>query len=136
LTRLMGLAGESLVEARWLQPFASSLLRLKRKQGRLADDLSELGQALPIDESGDRTRALLNDAAQRLNECRELLGERIEEFETHARQSDDLNSRLYHEVIVSRMRPFRDGVQGYPRLVRDLARQLGKSVQFEVRGET
>jgi hypothetical protein len=32
-----GLAGESLVEARWLQPFADSLLRLKRQQGQLAD---------------------------------------------------------------------------------------------------
>jgi len=136
LTRLMGLAGESLVEARWLQPFASSLLRLKRLQGRVNDDLSELGHTLPTDEVAERSRALLADACQRLNECRDLLAERIEEFETHARQSDDLNSRLYHEVIVSRMRPFRDGLQGYPRLVRDLSRQLGKNVQFEVRGET
>jgi two-component system sensor histidine kinase and response regulator WspE len=136
LTRLMGLAGESLVEARWLQPFASSLLRLKRLQGRVNDDLSELGHTLPSDDASERSRVLLADACQRLNECRELLAARIEEFETHARQSDDLNSRLYHEVIVSRMRPFRDGLQGYPRLVRDLSRQLGKNVQFEVRGET
>ncbi len=34
------------------------------------------------------------------------------------------------------MRPFRDGVQGFPRLVRDLARQLGKKVQFEILGES
>ncbi len=135
LTRLMGLAGESLVEARWLQPFASSLLRLKRLQGRLADDLAELGHSLPTHHASERSRALLADACQRLDECHQLLAERIEEFETHARQSDDLNSRLYHEVIVSRMRPFRDGVQGFPRLVRDLARQLGKNVQFELRGE-
>ncbi len=133
LTRLMGLAGESLVEARWLQPFASSLLRLKRLQGRLTDDLSELEQSLAATDQ--RSRALLADATQRLGECQQLLAGRIEEFETHARQSDDLSSRLYHEVIVSRMRPFRDGVQGFPRLVRDLARQLGKNVQFELLGE-
>ena len=30
LNRLLGLAGESLVESRWLHPFADSLLRLKR----------------------------------------------------------------------------------------------------------
>ena len=136
LTRLMGLAGESLVEARWLQPFASSLLRLKRLQSRVNDDLSELGQTLPPDDASERSRAFLADASERLRACNQLLAERIEEFEIHARQSDDLNSRLYHEVIVSRMRPFRDGLQGFPRLVRDLARQLGKSVQFEVRGET
>ena len=32
LNRLLGLAGESLVESRWLKPFAESLLRLKRLQ--------------------------------------------------------------------------------------------------------
>ena len=32
LNRLLGLAGESLVESRWLSPFADSLLRLKRLQ--------------------------------------------------------------------------------------------------------
>ena len=30
LNRLLGLAGESLVESRWLKPFGQSLLRLKR----------------------------------------------------------------------------------------------------------
>ena len=52
------------------------------------------------------------------------------------RNADDLSTRLYREVISSRMRPFRDGVQGLPRLVRDLARQLGKRVQLEIQGET
>ena len=32
LNRLLGLAGESLVESRWVKPFAESLLRLKRLQ--------------------------------------------------------------------------------------------------------
>ena len=31
------------------------------------------------------------------------------------------------------MRPLADGIRGFPRLVRDLARQLGKQVRFEVR---
>ena len=34
LNRLLGLAGESLVESRWLRPFADSLQRLKRQQRR------------------------------------------------------------------------------------------------------
>ena len=50
------------------------------------------------------------------------------EFEDHAGQAEDLNSRLHHEVIASRMRPLADGVRGFPRLVRDTgpaARQAG-----------
>ncbi|MCO6459146.1 MAG: hybrid sensor histidine kinase/response regulator [Pirellulaceae bacterium] len=135
LSRLMGLAGESLVEARWLQPFSKSLLELKRQQTLLADRLEELHRLLPRDESGDRPAEVLAEASERLAECRRMLAAQIGEFEQRARNADELNSRLYHEVIASRMRPFRDGVQGFPRLVRDLARQLGKQVEFQVRGE-
>jgi two-component system sensor histidine kinase and response regulator WspE len=136
LTRLMGLAGESLVEARWLQPFSKSLLELKRQQTLLGDALEQLQQFLPPGDAHDRGNALVVDAATRLAECRRILSNRISEFDIRARNADDLNSRLYHEVIASRMRPFRDGVQGFPRMVRDLARQMGKKVAFRVRGET
>jgi two-component system sensor histidine kinase and response regulator WspE len=56
-------------------------------------------------------------------------------MESHARRNEDLSERLHHEVISSRLRPFQDGVRGFPRLVRDVARQLGKSVHLEILGE-
>src|SRR5580692_340419 len=34
------------------------------------------------------------------------------------------------------MRPFSDGVRRFPRMVRDLARSLGKEVTLEIHGET
>ena len=43
---------------------------------------------------------------------------------------------MHHEVLASRMRPLADGIRGFPRLVRDLARDLGKQAKFEVIGET
>ncbi|MFO0912405.1 MAG: hybrid sensor histidine kinase/response regulator [Pirellulales bacterium] len=135
LTRLMGLAGESLVEARWLQPFSDSLHHLKTQQSKIGDELDELLQTLPVDSRGHRGRELVGELRRRLNDCEQLLSDRIVAFENHARRSDDLNSRLYREVIASRMRPFRDGVQGFPRLVRDLARQLNKKAQLEIVGE-
>ena len=140
LTRLLSLAGESLVEARWLQPFARSMLRLKKYQDHLADVLDELHRELaapPADRdspANDRVAGASDDARRRLADCRRLLGERIGEFERHAGRSDDLNSRLYREVIASRMRPFGDGTHGLARMVRDVARQLGKKVKFEVSG--
>ena len=33
------------------------------------------------------------------------------------------------------MRPLSEGVRGFPRMVREVARELGKKVRFEVRGE-
>jgi two-component system, chemotaxis family, sensor histidine kinase and response regulator WspE len=136
LTRLMGLAGESLVETRWLQPFAGSLLKLKKQQDRLAERLDELWQSRAVLQGPEEVRELVEDARHRLDECARDLAARIGEFEAHSRQSDDLNSRLYREVIASRMRPFADGAHGFPRLVRDLARALGKQVEMEIAGQT
>ena len=136
LTRLMGLAGESLVEARWLQPYSKSLLQLKRLHTQLGETLEGIGEAVQSGQWREAPADLLADAHEQLAVCRELLSERIAEFDRRIRNTDDLSTRLYREVISSRMRPFRDGVQGLPRLVRDLARQLGKQVRLEIRGET
>jgi two-component system sensor histidine kinase and response regulator WspE len=135
LTRLMGLAGESLVEACWLQPFAGSLLKLKKQQDRLADLLDELWQSPHVLQGSADLLALVEEARHRLDDSSRDLGARIGEFEGHSRQSDDLNSRLYREIIASRMRPFADGAHGFPRLVRDLARALGKEVHFDLAGQ-
>ena len=43
---------------------------------------------------------------------------------------------MHHEVLTSRMRPVADALRGFPRMVRDVARQLGKSVEFRIAGET
>jgi len=135
LSRLMGLAGEALVEARWLQPFASSLLHLKREQARLADLVQELRQFPPERRQEPRFSELADAAGERVGACRRLLEAQMEQFQHRARNADELNSRLYQEVIASRMRPFADGVQGLARMVRDLARQLGKEVEFRIEGE-
>lgn len=136
LTRLMGLAGESLVEAKWLQPFSKSLLDLKRRLGRLADRLEEVRQATSDHTCHNSPASHWADVHQQVEACRQLLSWQIAEFEHRARHADDLNSRLYHEVVASRMRPFGDGLQGFPRMVRDLARQLDKQVVFSVHGDS
>jgi two-component system, chemotaxis family, sensor histidine kinase and response regulator WspE len=146
LNRLMGLAGESLVQARWLDPFATSLLKLKKKQDHLAGVLDNLNQALaplvglPVAKGGlgnerDRLQTLAAEARRQCLACREVLAERSREFQDHAALAEDLNGRLYREVIVSRMRPFGDGASGFPRLVRDMARHLEKPVRLEITGQ-
>jgi two-component system sensor histidine kinase and response regulator WspE len=42
---------------------------------------------------------------------------------------------LYDEALQCRMRPFGDATGAYPRIVRDLARSLGKRVRFSIVGE-
>jgi two-component system sensor histidine kinase and response regulator WspE len=45
-----------------------------------------------------------------------------------------LGNRLHEEVITSRMRPFSDVTRGFPRMIRDIARQLGKKVDLKIEG--
>ena len=136
LNRLMGLAGESLVEANWLQPFADSLLKLKRTQIELSKSLENLHESLAEQHLNDLATSKLNTARKKASECHEILSDRLNELELFARRSANLSDRLYREVIASHMRPFADGVQGFPRMMRDLGRQLGKQVKFEIIGKS
>jgi len=134
LNRLMSLAGESLVQARWLQLFAGSLLDLRKQYDRLSGQMDRLAQGLVDALPMDVLTQNLQEARKEAGRTRQLLLKRVGEFEDHAGQAEDLNSRLYREVIASRMRPFSDGGQGFPRLVRDAARKLGKSIRFDILG--
>ena len=132
LNRLMGLAGESLVQSRWFEPFAESLFQLKRRQHEISE-LLELLQTRLEHAPGDSAE-LLASARSKLETVRQATSARHVEFETFALRSFGLSDRLYREVVATRMRPFGDGVEGFPRLVRDLARQLGKQVQITILG--
>jgi len=135
LDRLLGLAGESLVESRWLKPFAESLLRLKRLQadtGRALDDLREM---LAVQAANAPALAVLADLQLRVGESGHLLGERLAALETFDSRSTDLAQRLYDATLSCRMRPFADGVRGFPRMVRDLGRDLGRQVRLEITGD-
>ena len=136
LNRLLGLAGESLVAARWLRPFADSLLRLKRLQHEAVQRLDALDDhaAAPTASAQERTRIALDEVKRRVVECEQLLAEGLADVETFERRSADLSRRLYDEAVACRMRPFADGVHATPRMLRDLGRSLGKQVRLEIVG--
>ncbi len=137
LNRMMGLAGESLIEANWLPPFADSLMLLKSRQNELSNTLEQLQQNNLLNTAPSQdSKALLESARRKEQECRDLLGERLTELEGFIRRTANLSDRLYREVITSHMRPFEDGVQGFPRMVRDIARQLNKQVKLDILGKS
>ena len=134
LSRLMGLAGECLVQANLTKPFLSSLLRAKSMQMDLAHEVEELlrtAESADMErETGERVRALHTQ----LDQIRGLVSQQIETFDLFTRNLERLADRLYDEVLEIRMRPFSDGVPGFPRMVRDLAKDLGKKASLKVVG--
>ena len=124
--RLMAATGEATVAARWLEGFISSFGQLKKQQDSLIESLDALHERLPSPQ--------IADIRQRAIEGRSALMVRASECENFSRQLDALSGRLYREVLATRMRPFSAGAHPFPRLVRDLARELGKEVTLQIEG--
>lgn len=135
LNRLLGLAGESLVESRWLHPFTVSMVRLKRMQAELIKAIDDLRDSLEPYEFTDAVDDRMNETLSKAMECRQFLSERVAELEMFDRRSANLSHRLYLEVLQCRMRPFGEGARRFPRMVRDLGHALGKRVRLEIIGE-
>lgn len=131
MSRVLALTSETLVEAGRLEGLVDTLRAVRVRQAGLADVLDELR---PMLEAHPPALAALEEARQRAGELIQGFGERIEEAEDRARSTHDLATRLYREVLGSRMRPLEEGIKGLARVARDVARELGKEVRFEVRG--
>ncbi|WP_066374892.1 hybrid sensor histidine kinase/response regulator [Anabaena sp. CA = ATCC 33047] len=139
LNCLMGLAGESLVEAKWLETFADSLLKLKSRQTELFSLLEKLQELLGNNSLNLIERQIqeqMSAVSQTASECRQLLGDRHNELELFCQRSSNLADRLYRQVIATHMSPFGEAGQGFPRMVRDMARQLGKRIKLEIFGKS
>jgi two-component system sensor histidine kinase and response regulator WspE len=134
LDSLMGLAGEALVTSRWLDVFAADMLRLKRRQHQLGQVLDGLRDSLPEGSLDERAAGRLSEVRERAADCRRLVAERLTDLELFDRRFVGFSKRLYHAVLDCRMTPFSDGIQGFHRMARDVARSLGKRVKLDIQG--
>jgi two-component system sensor histidine kinase and response regulator WspE len=136
LDRLLSLSGESLVESRWLKPFAQSMLRVKRVQRDSTRALDQLHETLADLKLDPRAQAALEEVRRITAESQHLLAERLADLESFDRRSTHLSQQLYDAALQCRMRPFGDGTGGLARMVRDVARSLGKKVRWALVGES
>jgi two-component system sensor histidine kinase and response regulator WspE len=123
LDRMMRLAGESMVEGRRFPQVQRGLRELRSRLRTTRGAIDSAG-ASPELEEARRQLATLEGALARHTGL----------LESTFRRTEEIGTRLYHEVIGSRMRPFGDACAGFPRMVRDVAKMLGKQVRFEIDG--
>ena len=134
LNRLLGISSEAQMESRWLQPYASSLLQVKKQQTDLIKLMDSLREHIVDLNANDAVVEIMNAAHQKADMCRELLSERLTDLESYDRRSNNLSHRLNGEIIKIRMRPFSDGTKGFSRMVRDVSRSLGKDIKLKIKG--
>ena len=136
LNRIMGLAGESLIEANWLQPFADSIMSLKSRMLEMSRSLEQLEESLEQNLYEQEGKEYLAQAQLQKQDCIDDIAEKLNDLELYVRRTASLSDRLYREVINSHMRPFEDGLQSFPRMIRDLARSLNKRAKLEILGKS
>jgi two-component system sensor histidine kinase and response regulator WspE len=133
LSQLMALSGETLVETSRLTPFSESLLQIKSGQREMGGLLEAMQERLGRGDLAGLEK-ILNQASQNLSQCRRRLADHIDDFDIFLRRSDNLHNRLHNHILSGRMRPFGDGVHGFPRLIRDIAKSLGKKAVLKIKG--
>ncbi len=136
LSSLIVIAGEFIVESSRHEPFLKSMLHRKKADTELHQKFDRLCEAIENGSDHSVVKSILYDLGNCINFSRELLSDNISEFELLSRNMDRLCNRLHREVVKCRMRPFSDGLKGFPRLVRDLAKELGKKVSFITEGDS
>jgi two-component system sensor histidine kinase and response regulator WspE len=132
--RLLALASETRINAHQMHPFIASLQRFKRNQASLFKALELLHE--DVVRAADTGLIEKSTAAmQKAQPLKQFMLEHMADIESYERRLLGVSKGLVDEVLALRMRPFRDGVQPFPRMVRDLARSLGKDAQLIVLGE-
>ena len=135
ISDLIGLASSARVEGNRLDNFAKTQLRLRRQLTGVRWNLDEILQrhAVALQRSGIGRE--LTSLRTRLDRARFALNDTVDEFSTFARSAQQLNMRILHAATGTRLRPFGELSASYPRLVRDLARKLGKKARLVIEGE-
>ncbi|KAF1054994.1 MAG: Gliding motility regulatory protein [Stenotrophomonas maltophilia] len=133
LNQLLDLSSKALVHSQRLQPMLASFQRLKRLQAnasRVLDGVRDVAGA----QLDPQAQAFLADARRLLVESQQLLGEQLGELDEFSWRTAQRAQSLYDGALACRMRPFSDVLGGQARMVRDLGRELGKTVRLETDG--
>ncbi len=129
LDRLLKASGQAMVETRQGEGIAGMIMTMKNHFIRLGGFVSEL----------ERKHLLSNEIRKRCHEDMQHASKDINRlivaFEQYFSEISVHTETLYDELVGIRMRPFEDGLAGFPRMVREVARSLNKKVRFEIEGK-
>ncbi|UCJ18802.1 hybrid sensor histidine kinase/response regulator [Pseudomonas sp. MM211] len=136
LDHLLDISSKSLVEFQRIKPLGDGLQRLKRLQTVARRALDVAREALPEGSIDAQAEAMLVETRQALTECQQVLAQHMTDLDDFGWQGGQRAQSLYDAALSSRMRPFADVLAGHERMLRDLARALGKQVRLVIEGES
>ncbi len=135
INKLMGLTGELSINAGWIRHYSSEMLNLKKKHNEIIDEVENLRRLMDERQTSELEHNIMSSIQLKLESYRENLSTQILQIDEFDRRSCNLSSQLHAEVIASRMLPFKEGIKGYKRMVRDISQSLNKKIRLIISGE-
>ena len=134
LNHMVDLAAECLVESHNLENTTEHLASMHSVHQSLAGALSALKNRIRS-TGDDAALSALGEVEHQASQASERFTEHLEGFKDYIHRNSRLAESLYQESIASRMRPFGEAVEAYPRMVRDISKSIGKKARFELKGK-
>ena len=134
LNHMVDLAAECLVESHNLENSTEHLASMHSVHQSLASALDALKNRVRS-AGDDAALSALGEVEHQATLASERFTEHLEGFKDYIHRNSRLAESLYQESIASRMRPFGEAVEAYPRMVRDISKSIGKKARFELKGK-
>lgn len=135
LNRLLGLAGELVVDVKNLQKFEKKVIDLKKTFITLAEASDSLHEAFMLKKIGSGGKELVAQLRENIAGFYGEINDFFSEFSNFTIGMDNFSHKLYEEALSCKIRPFDDVAASFPRTARDAARALGKKVRIEIDGK-
>ena len=134
LDKIYSLAGKSLVESHQLNVLMPEFWQIKHKYQSIISELNHLQENLTQYSEGDSTKDHVKTILGAANELRHQFSDTMSKLDAIDRRSSSITDLLHREIMSSRMRPISEILNGLPRMVRDLGRDLNKDVCIQISG--
>ncbi len=134
LDKIYSLAGKSLVESNQLSTLMPEFWQIKHKYQRIISQLNHLQESLTKHAEGDFAKEQIKSILGAANELRHQYSGTMSQLDAIDRRSSSISDLLHREIMSSRMRPISEILNGLPRMVRDLGRDLNKDVSIKISG--
>lgn len=132
---MMGLAGEIKVESGWLVPYLNNMMVMRKKQQEMSSLIEGVREFVASEIDNLELNERVSQIHSKVVEFRNIIVDQMNDLDQHERRISSLTERLHRQALSTRMRPFSDGVHGFQRMIRDIARSLKKKVKLELKGE-
>ncbi len=135
INKLIHLAGELSVSSNWVREHSDSILSTKRTHNEILAQIEKLRILIHNRSQSEVEKTLINSLQNKAEILRDKLTNDLISIDSFDRRNMDLATKISHEVIASRMRPFKDNTQAYKRMVRDISHNVNKKVELVIDGE-